>query len=106
MRRLLIAFVILGYLSFGYAQGSQGRVVLNGNIKIVGTSHTASLSWQASGGASSYNIYRSASRGGPYTKLASNINGTSYNDNRVTHSQTLYYVVTAISGTNATEGME
>jgi hypothetical protein len=58
-----------------------------------------SLSWNAVDGASSYNIKRSTTAGGPYTTIATNVSGTSYVDNTVTNGTTYYYVVTAVNGT-------
>jgi hypothetical protein len=63
-------------------------------------SKTVNLQWQASttSGLAGYNVYRSSTSGGPYSKLASlPIVGTSYTDSTVTSSATYYYVVTAVS---------
>jgi hypothetical protein len=66
-------------------------------------SHSASLAWTASvspniGG---YNIYRSATSGGPYNKLNSSLlSTTSYNDTSVAAGQTYYYVATAVDASN------
>ena len=99
MRMFLLNLVLFGCIGSCCAQGSQGRVILNGSVKIMATGHAATLTWQANGNAS-YNLYRSSTHGGPYAKIASGITATAYNDNQVTHNQTLYYVVTAISGSN------
>ncbi len=52
------------------------------------------VSWSASSGADSYELFRSTSSGGPYTSLAS-LAGTSYTDLSVSGGITYYYVVTA-----------
>jgi len=44
----------------------------------------------------SYNVYRSTSSGGNYSKIANNINRTYYRDEPVTNGQTYYYKVTAV----------
>ena len=54
------------------------------------------LSWSASANASSYNVKRAASFGGPYVTIA-NLTGTNYTDNAVTGRTTYYYVVSALS---------
>jgi beta-galactosidase len=55
------------------------------------------LSWDIVPGAATYNLWRAAASGGPYTLLAGNIGGVNlgYADNNVTNSTTYYYVVTA-----------
>jgi hypothetical protein len=55
------------------------------------------LSWNASTGAGSYNVYRSTSSG---TELlvASGISGTGYTDGGLSNGTTYYYEVTAVNG--------
>ena len=51
-----------------------------------------------------YNVYRSITSGGPYTKINLALNGaTTYTDNTVQEGQTYYYVATAVdsSGTES-----
>jgi fibronectin type 3 domain-containing protein len=101
MKRLLAICAILGgCLNFGFAQGIRGNVKLTGKATIVASGHAVTLSWKASQGATSYRIYRGTTQGGPYAKIASEIIGTTYADVQVTHKQTLYYVTTAVSGSN------
>ena len=54
------------------------------------------LSWNASPGATNYNLMRSTVNGGPYTNVAS-LTGTSYTDTSVANGTTYYYVVAAVS---------
>jgi fibronectin type 3 domain-containing protein/beta-lactamase superfamily II metal-dependent hydrolase/predicted extracellular nuclease len=61
---------------------------------------TVGLVWNASLGASGYNVKRALVSGGPYTTIAPNIATTNYTDNSVTNSVTYYYVVSALSGAN------
>ena len=98
MKRLFILCMIVLCAGFAIAQGIQGKVKLSGNAIVVVTGHTVTLTWEASRGAASYNMYRSAIHGGPYTKIATGIMGTTYTDLDVTNKQTLYYVTTAVSG--------
>jgi len=63
-------------------------------------SKTVNLQWQPSttSGVAGYNLYRSSTSGGPYSKLVSQpIIGTSYTDGTIATSSTYYYVVTALS---------
>ena len=57
------------------------------------------LTWDASAGATDYNVKRSTTNGGPYTTLT-NTASTSYTDTAVTNGTPYYYVVTALSGAN------
>jgi len=98
MKRLITIWLILS-CSFSFAQGIQGNVKLVGKTTIVGTGHAVTLTWNGSQGAQSYCIYRGTSHG-QYAKIASGITNTNYTDVRVTHNQTLYYVTTAVSGSN------
>ena len=56
------------------------------------------LSWTASTSqVVGYNVYRSSTSGGPYTKLNSTLlTGTSYTDTAVQHGATYYYVGTSV----------
>ncbi len=55
------------------------------------------LSWTASDGALSYDVYRSLSPGGEgATSYASGINTTSFVDNETNNDTTYYYIVTAV----------
>jgi len=94
------ACIFLSCLSFSFAQGLQGNVILSGQAAIATTGHSVTLTWSASQGASSYNIYRGTAHGGPYTEIATAIAGTTYTDVQVTYNQTFYYVTTAVSGGN------
>ncbi len=64
------------------------------NLTATGGNQQVSLAWTASAGATSYNVKRAATNGGPYTTVASPA-GTSYTDTTVTNGTTYYYVVTA-----------
>ncbi|MGA9669080.1 MAG: glycoside hydrolase family 44 protein [Terracidiphilus sp.] len=58
------------------------------------------LTWNAGGGATSYDVQRGAASGGPFTKIGTVTNPapTSYTDTGLTNGTTYYYVV---SGTNS-----
>ena len=66
------------------------------NLTATGGNQQVSLAWTASAGATSYNVKRAATNGGPYTTVASPA-GTSYTDTAVTNGTAYYYVVTAVN---------
>jgi hypothetical protein len=53
------------------------------------------LTWNASTGAASYNVYRATVPRGPFTRLTSTPS-LNYADTTVSHAQTYYYFVTAV----------
>ena len=57
------------------------------------------LSWPASAGAASYNVYRSTVSGGPYTMVSTPgaVTNTAFTDSAVSGGTTYYYVVTAVN---------
>ena len=55
-----------------------------------------SLTWNASTGATSYNVKRSTTNGGPYTTIASPTTA-SYTNTGLTNGTPYYYVVTAVN---------
>jgi fibronectin type 3 domain-containing protein/lysophospholipase L1-like esterase len=57
----------------------------------------AGLSWMASAAATTYNVKRSTTNGGPYAVIATGITGTSYNDSGLTNGTTYFYVVSAVN---------
>ena len=62
-------------------------------------SGTVSLTWTANSepDLAGYNLYRSTTMGGPYTKVnASVITGTTYSDSGRTNGTPYYYVLRAV----------
>jgi len=55
------------------------------------------LSWGASSGASSYNVKRATTSGGPYTTIATGVTSTSYTNTGLTNGTTYFYVVSAVN---------
>jgi hypothetical protein len=70
----------------------------------VETAHSVTLAWTPSNASlNGYNAYRSASSGGPWTRLnASLLPLASYSDSTVQDGQTYFYAVSAV-GTNGVE---
>ncbi|BCU78096.1 LamG-like jellyroll fold domain-containing protein [Luteolibacter sp. LG18] len=67
------------------------------NVNATQVSSTqVSLTWSAAPGATSYNVKRSTTSGGPYTTLATGVTTTGYTDTTVSSGTTYYYVVTAV----------
>jgi fibronectin type 3 domain-containing protein len=100
MKRLVaVCLIVGGCLNLSFAQGMQGNVKLTGQATVITSGHSVTLSWAATPGAASYSIYCGTTHG-QYLKKASGILTTGYTDLQVTHSQTLYYVITAVSGGN------
>jgi autotransporter-associated beta strand protein len=61
------------------------------------------LSWDASGGATSYTVQSATSAGGPYTIIASGLTTTTDTDTSPTDGTTYYYEVAAV-GSSGTSG--
>jgi chitin-binding protein len=55
------------------------------------------LSWGAASGATSYNVKRSTTNGGPYSNVATNVTATTFTNTGLTNGTTYYYVVTAVN---------
>ena len=68
--------------------------------------HSVSLSWSSSTSTVvGYNIYRSGTSGGPYSRVNSSLDsGASYVDSTVQSGQTYFYVTTAVDSTGAESG--
>lgn len=56
-----------------------------------------SLTWNASTGATSYNVKRATVSGGPYSTIASGLTTTAYSNSGLQTGATYYYVVTAVN---------
>lgn len=56
-----------------------------------------SLSWTKSMDATSYNVKRATTIGGPYQTVKSGLTSTSYTDTGLTNGTTYYYVVSAVN---------
>ena len=74
------------------------------NLAVVLTAPPVTLTWTAntSGSVVGYNVYRATTSVGPYTKIASGITGTTFQDTSAAGGcgGTFYYVVTAVGPGN------
>ena len=64
-------------------------------VSITYSNQSATLNW--SGNGLYYNVYRSATSGGNYTKIASLVTNTTFLDGTVQNGTAYYYVVTALN---------
>jgi chitin-binding protein len=55
------------------------------------------LTWNASSGATSYNVKRSTTNGGPYSNVATANTATTFTNTGLTNGTAYYYVVTAVN---------
>src|SRR5262249_37584342 len=55
------------------------------------------LNWSASSGATSYNVKRSTTSGGPYTTIATGVTATSFTNTGLTNGTTYFYLVSAVN---------
>ena len=68
-----------------------------GGLRAAPCSGSVALSWNASAGATSYQVKRAAASGGPYGVIA-NPTSTSFTDSPVTNGTSYFYVVSAVNG--------
>src|SRR6266566_2446452 len=88
-----------------YSSGTGGTTLPAPTGLTTSTASTSqiNLSWTASSGATSYNVLRSTTSGGPYAQGAYGVTSTSYSNTGLTALITYYYVVQAVDagGTSA-----
>jgi polygalacturonase len=75
------------------------------NLTAAGTNLLINLKWNAVSGATSYNLKRGTTNGGPYPTVFGGLTVTNYSDAAVTNAVTYYYVVTAVSGGESTNSL-
>ncbi|HEY6510056.1 MAG TPA: lytic polysaccharide monooxygenase [Vicinamibacterales bacterium] len=67
------------------------------NLNATPGNNQNSLTWTASAGATSYNVKRSTTNGGPYTNVLVGVTGTAVTDIGLNNGTTYFYVVTAVN---------
>ena len=106
-----ICYYYVTELNWNYETSPSNIVVLSGigaptNLRAVENNGCINLSWTAStlpqSYLSGYNIYRSSTTGGPYTKIGQTVGDVvTYTDNSGSPRETYYYVVTTRTLTDA-----
>ncbi len=92
------------YMTFTYLSAPQTPATPTGLTATAGSGQIG-LSWSASAGAGSYNVFRGSTSGGEgSTPLATGIGATTYTDTAVTLGATYYYTVQA-ANTFGTSGL-
>ena len=94
---------VISGLFFGSAN-STGPATPTGLTATPGSGQVT-LSWNASSGATSYNLYRGTTSGGE-TLWQSGITGTSFTDTGLTNGTTYYYEVTAVNSSESSKSSE
>jgi fibronectin type 3 domain-containing protein len=69
------------------------------SLQATGGNAQISLTWNASAGATSYNVKRSTTSGGPFTTTLASPTVTNYVDTTVTNGTAYFYVVSAVNAT-------
>src|ERR1019366_7298016 len=84
------------------SSGGGGQQLQPPSVPTTAGNQQVALTWNASSGATSYNVGRATTTGGPYTTISSPTT-TSFADSTVTNGTTYYYVVSAANsaGTSA-----
>ena len=82
-----------------YAEGSgtQPPPAPTGLVATAG-SNQVGLTWTSALGATSYNVKRGTTSGGPYSTIAPGVTATSHTDTTAVNGTTYYYVVSAVNG--------
>ena len=82
-----------------YLPTGAGAPPAPGNLTATPGNQQVTLAWNASSGATSYNVYRSTtSNGEGSSPLVSGLTGTTYADSGLTNGTTYYYKVAGVNG--------
>ncbi len=79
-----------------FVSGPERAIPLTGTGTV--TQYTVNLFWDSSSGVAGYNVYRSTSANGTYSKINPSLDSnTAYTDGTVASGQTYYYAATSVS---------
>lgn len=92
-----------GYPSIYDAQFFGATTLAPANLTASVSGQNIALSWTAAAGATSYNVKRATTTGGPYTTVASAVTVTGYTDSTATAGKAYYYVVSSVNDANEGE---
>jgi TatA/E family protein of Tat protein translocase len=84
------------------AQPASSPLTAPGGLTAKSASGQVALNWSASNGASTYNVKRSGTSGGPYARIAT-ISATNYTDAGLAAGSVFYYVVSSTNGNGESE---
>jgi calcineurin-like phosphoesterase family protein/fibronectin type III domain protein len=82
--------------TFAIVKEASGPPAAPAGLTATASANQVNLSWNASAGATSYNVKRSDTAGGPYTTITT-ATTTGFSDTGVVVGVTYYYVVTAVN---------
>ena len=85
-------------VSGAHSAAATTQVEVPGGLTAKSGSGQIALNWSASSGASTYNVKRSGTSGGPYARIAST-SSTTYTDEGLAGGTAFYYVVSSTSST-------
>jgi TatA/E family protein of Tat protein translocase len=85
-----------GVSGASHSAAATPQVAVPGGLTAKSGSGQIALNWSASSGASTYNVKRSGTSGGPYARIAST-SSTTYTDEGLAGETTFYYVVSSTS---------
>jgi fibronectin type 3 domain-containing protein len=91
--------------AYSTVQGSVTPFGIPSGVTALGGTSQVAISWTACPACATYKVKRSATSGGPYSVVASNLPGTSFVDNGTTNGNTYYYVVTSRDATGHESAM-
>jgi parallel beta-helix repeat protein len=99
---ILVATTLLTGCSSGNSSSGDGATVPATPTGLAATASNAqvALSWTASSGATSYNVQRSTTSGGPYSQIGTPATAT-WTDTSVTNGTQYFYVVSAVNPAGA-----
>ncbi|MEO7932618.1 MAG: carbohydrate-binding protein [Chthoniobacterales bacterium] len=80
----------------GEADAGAGAPSAPGELATTAGNAQVALTWNASSGATDYNVKRATVSGGPYTTVTT-VTGTSFTNTGLTNGTTYYYVVAALN---------